>query len=111
VEQMPLMNRDEHEALLNEMLNPEIEHSRRTEILQQLRVDHVTGHSDYEEVSKTANKLRSDNEDLIISNSKLFRQIGITGVTKKEKKKKKRKNLVKPLRLKRWRRESSKWLE
>jgi hypothetical protein len=91
VEQMPLMNRDEHEALLNEMLNPEIEHSRRTEILQQLRVDHVTGHSDYEEVSKTANKLRSDNEDLIISNSKLFRQIGITGVDEKGKEKEEKK--------------------
>jgi hypothetical protein len=81
---MPLMNREEHETLLTELLNPEIEHSRRTDILQQLRVDHVTGHSDYEEITKTATKLQRDNDDLIVSNSKLFRQIGIGGSEEKK---------------------------
>jgi hypothetical protein len=86
---MPLMSRDEHENLLNELLNPEIEHSRRTEILQQIRVDHVTGHSDYEEITKNNTRLQKDNEDLVVSNSKLFRQIGITGGEKKEEEKQK----------------------
>lgn len=54
---MPLMKRDEHENLLNELLNPEIEHSRRTEILQLLRVDHSTGHADYEEIHRSNEKL------------------------------------------------------
>lgn len=81
---MPLMDREQHEQLLEELLNPELEHSRRTEILQQLRADHVTGHSDYEDITKTNEKLRTDNEDLIVSNSKLFRQAGIVGTEKEE---------------------------
>lgn len=81
---MPLMSRDDHEALLNELLNTEIEHSRRTEILQQLRTDHVTGHADFEDISKTNKKLQTDNADLIVSNSKLFRQVGVVGTGKEE---------------------------
>jgi len=77
------MSRDEHEALLNELLNPEIDHSRRTDILQQIRVDHVTAHSEVEDLTKTNSKYRQDNDDLIVSNSKLFRQLGVTG-TKEE---------------------------
>lgn len=82
---MVLMKREDHEALLNELLNTELEHSRRTEILQQLRVDHSTGHAGFEEITKTNKKLQTDNEDLIVSNSKLFRQLGVT--TPKEEKK------------------------
>jgi hypothetical protein len=82
---MPLMSREEHEGLLNELLNPELEVSRRTEILQQIRVDHVTGHSDYEEITKTSTKLQRDNDDLIISNSKLFRQLGTVGGNEEQK--------------------------
>jgi Phi29 scaffolding protein len=82
---MPLMSREEHENLLNELLNPELEVSRRTEILQQIRVDHVTGHSDYEEITKTSSKLQRDNDDLIISNSKLFRQLGTVGGNEEQK--------------------------
>lgn len=81
---MPLMSRDEHEALLNELLNSEIDHTRRTEILQQLRVDHVTGHSDYEGITKTNEKLQKDNNDLITSNSMLFRQVGVVGSGKEK---------------------------
>lgn len=73
---MPLMNRDEHENLLNELLQPDLEQSRRTEILQALRVDHSTGHQDYEEITKTNSKLKKNNDDLIISNSQLFRKLG-----------------------------------
>lgn len=76
---MPLMKRDDHESLLNELLNREIEHSRLSDILQTLRADHVTGHSEHEEMTKTNTKLKTDNEDLIISNSKLFRQLGVVG--------------------------------
>lgn len=77
------MSREEHEALLNELLNPEIDHSRRTEILQTIRVDHVTAHSEVEDLTKANTKFRQDNDDLIVSNSKLFRQLGVTG-TKEE---------------------------
>lgn len=73
------LKRDEHEALLNELLTPDLEHSRRTEILTQLRTHDVTFNSEYEELTTKASKLEKDNADLIVSNSKLFRQIGVTG--------------------------------
>lgn len=79
------MNRDEHENLLNELLGADLEHSRRTEILQLLRADHVTGHQDYEQITTTNSKLQKDNDDLIVSNSKLFRQAGIVGNEEKQK--------------------------
>lgn len=83
---MPLMSREEHENLLNELLNSEIEHSRRTEILQMLRTDHVTGHQDMEEIGKTNSRLTKDNEDLVVSNSKLFRQLGVVGGNQEQQK-------------------------
>lgn len=75
---MPLP-KDEHEALLNELLIPELEHSKRTEILQKLRVDYGTVLVDFDGLTKTNTKLKADNDDLIISNSQLFRQVGIIG--------------------------------
>lgn len=83
------MERDKHEELLSELLNPELEHSRRTDILQQLRVDYGSVHSEHKELSETRDKLKADNEDLILSNSKLFRQIGVTGGDDEKKQEKK----------------------
>lgn len=80
-----VMKREDHEALLNELLNTELEHSRRTEILQQLRVDHSNTHSEYEELSSTKSRLEKDNADLIVSNSKLFRQLGVVGTPEEPK--------------------------
>ncbi|MCU7526578.1 MAG: scaffolding protein [Ignavibacteria bacterium] len=82
------MTRDEHETLLNELLNPEIEHSRRTEILQQMRVDYTSVITDFDKNTQTIEKLTKDNGDLVVSNSKLFRQIGLTDTNKKEDEKK-----------------------
>lgn len=78
------MSKEEHEALLNELLSADLEHSRRTEILQQLRVDYSTVQTDFEELTATKTKLESDNMDLVLSNSKLFRQLGVTGDKKLE---------------------------
>lgn len=72
------MDRETHETILNELLNPEIEQSRRTELLQELRVDYGSVITDHSELTQTNEKLQADNSDLVISNSKLFRQIGIT---------------------------------
>ena len=72
------MERENHEAILNELLNPEIEQSRRTELLQELRVDYGTVITEHTELTQSNERLQSDNSDLVISNSKLFRQIGIT---------------------------------
>jgi hypothetical protein len=78
------MKREDHESLLNELLTPELEQSRRTEILQQLRVDYNTVQGDFENLTTTNKKLSTDNEDLIISNSKLFRQLGVVGGEEKK---------------------------
>lgn len=72
------MDRNEHEALLVELLNPEIDHTRRTDILQQIRVDHVTAHTEVSDLTTANTKFKTDNDDLIVSNSKLFRQLGVT---------------------------------
>jgi hypothetical protein len=86
---MTIMSRDDHETLLNELMNPELEHSRRTEILQQLRVDRSTVHAEFDELNKNNSKLKTDNQDLIVSNSKLFRQIGVVGTEKEQEEEKK----------------------
>lgn len=80
------MERDKHEALLNELLNPELEQSRRTEILQELRVDYGGVLTDFDTITKESAKLKSDNADLVVSNSKLFRQLGVTNDTEAQKK-------------------------
>ena len=79
-----VMKKEDHESLLNELLDPELETSRRTEILQLLRNDYNTVIAEHEEMTANIEKLQKDNSDLVLSNSKLFRQIGIMGNTEKE---------------------------
>lgn len=81
---MPPMERDAHENLLAELLSADLEHSRKTDILQQLRADYSGVLTDFQELNETKTKLQRDNDDLIVSNSKLFRQAGIVGDSKKE---------------------------
>mgnify|MGYP000936612084 CR=1 FL=1 len=76
---MPNLSREEHEKFLEELLNPEIEHSRKTEILQQLRTNYNAFLDEHAEILKAKEELEKDNQDLIISNSKLFRQLGVVG--------------------------------
>lgn len=71
------MPREDHEKLLNELLMPELEHTRRTEILQLLRTDYGTVLTDFDGLTSTKTKLEKENSDLVVSNSMLFRQIGI----------------------------------
>jgi metal-responsive CopG/Arc/MetJ family transcriptional regulator len=79
------MERDKHEEILTQLLNPELEQSTRTELLQSLRADYSTVISDHTSLSENVSKLQANNDDLIVSNSKLFREIGITGNDKQEK--------------------------
>jgi hypothetical protein len=81
------MKREDHENLLNELLLPDIEQSRKTEILQLLRTDYGVVLADEDNFKKTTEKLTKDNQDLIISNSQLFRQIGVLGGDEKTKQK------------------------
>jgi hypothetical protein len=79
------MTRDEHEALITELLTADLEHSRRTEILQSLRADYSNVLGDFENLTKNGEKLQKDNDDLVRANSMLFRQAGIVGQPEKEK--------------------------
>lgn len=73
---MPL-NREDHETLLSELLTPDLEAARRTEILSSLRDNYTEFSTSFEVANKEKEKLSKDNADLVIANSKLFRQTGI----------------------------------
>lgn len=83
------MSREDYENLLNELMTPELDHSTKTDILQKLRVDYTNVHSEFDELTKTSSRLQKDNEDLVVSNSKLFRQLGVVGTPNEEKEEKK----------------------
>lgn len=84
IENIMPMDRENHENLLNELLSADLEHSRRTEILQELRTDYGSVIDEHSEMTGSLEQFKKDNDDLIISNSKLFRQIGVTGTEKEE---------------------------
>jgi len=86
------MDREEHEKILNELLTPDLDNSRRSELLQLLRTDYSAVIEDHGNLTKTTEKLKADNDDLIISNSKLFRQLGVVGGDDEFKKKEKEKS-------------------
>lgn len=80
------MTKEEHEALLEKLLNPDLEHSERTDILQQLRGDYTEVLTEYSQLTETTEKLKAKNDDLIVANSKLFRQVGVEGQSEEKKK-------------------------
>jgi phosphopantothenoylcysteine synthetase/decarboxylase len=73
---MPL-SREEHETLLADLLTPELEAAKKTEILQSLRDNYTEYSTTFEVLSNEKEKLAKDNADLVVANSKLFRQTGI----------------------------------
>jgi regulator of replication initiation timing len=73
---MPLMERDKFEEILNK-LHGEIDHSEKTELLQELRVAQGNAYNEFDDFTKKVEKLSTDNNDLLLSNSKLFRQLEI----------------------------------
>lgn len=81
------MDREKHEEILSKLLDSELPTSERTELLQNLRVDYQEVTTDFQGLTETKEKLEKDNSDLVLSNSKLFRQIGINsdeGLKEKE---------------------------
>lgn len=71
---MPL---EEHENLLNELLNHELDQTRRTEILQTLRTDYGSVLTDDKTKTEELEKMSKQHADLVTSNSMLFRQLGV----------------------------------
>src|SRR5690625_525741 len=75
---MPPMEREKHEEMLNKLLDKDLEQSERTELLLTLRQDYSTVLADFEDNTKRMEKLEKDNNDLVFSNSQVFRQLGTT---------------------------------
>ena len=73
---MPLSHED-HENLLNELNNPELDVVRRTEVLQLMRTNFGEVSSTIEDHQTLLQKNKQMIDDLTLANSKLFRQIGI----------------------------------
>lgn len=84
---MNLMEREKHEELLNELLQEDLTIDRKTEILQDLRSEHVATHESYQELAGTKSKLEKEKNELLLSNSKMFRQLGVVGNPELEKEK------------------------
>ncbi len=70
------MELEQYENLLNELNSADLTHERRTEILQELRKDYNTVVDEHKELSTSTEKLKEERENLLITNSKLFRQLG-----------------------------------
>lgn len=79
------MEHEKYEALMNELNNPDLEHARRTDILQELRADYTSVHTDFETLTKTNEDFKKKNDDLVHANSKLFRQAGFLDREDREK--------------------------
>ena len=68
------LSREEHEALLTELADGNVEESRKYEILQSLRNDSIAHHEDFEDMTNKVATLTEDNKQLQIANSRLFRE-------------------------------------
>lgn len=83
------MSRDDHEKILVELNNPELEHSKRVEYLQNLRLDYNTVLTDDEKQRAELAELSKEKNDLVLSNSKLFRQLKVEDNTDNKQEEKK----------------------
>lgn len=74
---MSPLPKDVHEGLLSELLKEDLTMSRRTEILQELRTANTIDHEDFSKMSNDLNTLKTQKDDLVVSNSMLFRKLGV----------------------------------
>lgn len=81
-----MLERDTHESLLSELLSDDLQVTRKTEILQTLRADYSGVLDTHTKQSSELEKLRADKEDLVVSNSRLFRQLGMVDDSEERKK-------------------------
>ena len=74
---MPPIPSESLEGLLSELLQEDLTMSRKTEILHELRVANTQDHQDFASLNKNLETLKTQKEDLVVSNSMLFRKLGI----------------------------------
>lgn len=80
-----MLTKEELNEQLEKLLNPDLEHTERQEILQGVRTGYGELHSQYEATTDLSTKLQKEKDDLIVANSQLFRQTGVVGNPEKTK--------------------------
>lgn len=86
-----LIEKEKHEGLLSELLQEDLTTTRKTEILQELRVANSIAHEEFSKTEKQLNTLKTQKDDLVVSNSMLFRQLGTQQLDKESKQKEEQK--------------------
>ncbi|KNC25438.1 hypothetical protein FF38_11039 [Lucilia cuprina] len=81
-----MLTPEQHEAILNDLMNPETSIETRTQHLMTLRDDYVEVHVNHSTQTQQIDAFKVEVADLQASNSKLFRKIGIDGGTEEQKK-------------------------
>lgn len=66
---------EEYEERVNKLLNPELSHADRTEILTEMKQDYGTVLTDLDDFNSKVEDLETKRQDLLEANSKLFRQL------------------------------------
>lgn len=79
------LSREDRETILNDLLGAEIDHATKSEHLQKLRLALDTSDVEIEDFTKKTEKMSGEINDLVISNSKLFRQLGTESGTQQQK--------------------------
>lgn len=71
------MDIERYEEIMSKLNDPELSHTERSELLQELRQDYTQVHEDFKTLTETREKLEAEKNDLLIANSKMFRQLSI----------------------------------
>lgn len=96
---MPPMKPEDHEEILNKLLNPELDQMERTNLLNDLRADYGTVITDHRENTETLGKLKQDKETLLMTNSQLFRERGIQQYPPEDQKEIKQKEIAETIQV------------
>lgn len=80
-----MLTPEQHEEILNALMNPETSVETRTQHLMTLRDDYAEVHANHSTQTQQIEAFKVEVADLQASNSKLFRKIGIDGGTDQQK--------------------------
>lgn len=69
------MELDQYNGLLSELQSEELTHDRKAEILLALREDYQGVTESSEETAKTIEQIQKENKELLLSNSRYWRQL------------------------------------
>ncbi len=69
------MESERFEEIMEALNNPEIEHTEKAELLQELRNDHTKTWEEHSTNTTENAKLKAEKEDLLLTNSRYFNQL------------------------------------